>query len=175
MPVFRHTRLYCLPHIGLDVAVEVGLLGDAVGQEELADICFDIGGDGTRAVAVAVIAGAGELADEVALDDALLPVGHVVTEPGETNRHATDLVAAIHGALLRLHLRIVEVDAVRHEAVLRRIVAEDRAEAVLMKRAPLAVADDILLGFLPEDLLFRWLRDCFLLFHLIAFRFVFII
>ena len=167
--------MYILPDVGLDVAVEVGLLGDAVGLEELADVCFDIGGDGARAVAVAVVASAGELADEVALDDALLPVGHVVTEPGETDRHATDLVAAIHGALFRLHLRIVEVDAVRHETVLWRIVAEDRTEAVLTKRTPLAVADDILLGFLPEDLLFRWLRDCFLLFHLCFFRFVLII
>ena len=99
---------------------------------------------------VAVIARAGEVADEVALDDVLLPAWHVVVEPREAHGHATRFVAAEGGALLRLHLRIVEVDAVGDEAVLGHIVAEDRAEAVLTQRAPFTVADDVLLCLLLE-------------------------
>jgi len=119
------------PHIVFCVAVEVGLLGDAMGFQELADVRFDIGGDGTGAVAVAVVACAGEVTDEVGLDDALLPAWHVVVEPRETDGHATGLVVTVGGTLLRLHLRIVEVDAVCGETVLWHVMAEDCTETVL--------------------------------------------
>lgn len=142
--------LFVLPHVGLDVAVKVGLLGDAVGFEELADIRFDIGGDGTGAFAVLIVARARQVFDEVGLDDALLPTWHVVAEPGEADGHPTDLVAAIEVTLFRLYLWTVEVDAGGDRTAFWHVMAEDRTEAVLTEWALFAVADEILLGFLPE-------------------------
>ena len=139
-----------LPNVGLDVAVEVGLLGDAMALQELADVLLDIGGDRTGAVAVAVIARAGKMTDEVGLDDALLPTWHVVAEPGEADGHPTDLVAAIEVTLFRLYLWTVEVDAGGDRTAFWHVMAEDRTEAVLTEWALFAVADEILLGFLPE-------------------------
>ena len=127
----NYQKMIILPHVGLNVAVEVWLLGDAVGLQELADVRFYIGGDRTGAVAVAVIARAGKMTDEVGLDDTLLSAWHVVVEPRETDGHPAGLVIAVGGTLLRLHQRIVEVDAVCGETVLWHVMAEDRTETVL--------------------------------------------
>ena len=111
------------------------LLGDAVGLQELADVRFDIGGDRTGAVAVAVIARAGKMTDEVGLDDTLLSAWHVVVEPRETDGHPAGLVIAVGGTLLRLHQRIVEVDAVCGETVLWHVMAEGRTHLQLTRLA----------------------------------------
>lgn len=128
------TNLY-LPHVVFCVAVEVRFLGDAVGLQELADVRFDIGGDRTGAVAVAVIARAGKMTDEVGLDDTLLSAWHVVVEPRETDGHPAGLVIAVGGTLLRLHQRIVEVDAVCGETVLWHVMAEGRTHLQLTRLA----------------------------------------
>ena len=133
-PSFQSDRkcfVVILPYVVFCVAVEVGLLGDAVGLQELADVRFDIGGDRTGAVAVAVIARAGKMTDEVGLDDTLLPAWHVVVEPRETDGHPAGLVIAVGGTLLRLHLRIVEVDAGGDRTAFWHVMAEDRTETVL--------------------------------------------
>ena len=121
-----------------------------MGFEDLADDLFDIGGNGTGAVAVFVVARARQVFDEVGLDDALLPTRHVVAEPGEADGHPTDLVTTIEVTLFRLYQRTVEIDAGGDRTVCWHVMAEDRTEAVLTEWALCAVADEVLLGFLPE-------------------------
>ena len=60
-----------LPQILFNVFVEDWLLCPAGGEEGLADGGFDVGGDGTLAVVVLVVALAGEEADEAVLDGTL--------------------------------------------------------------------------------------------------------
>jgi len=145
------TNLF-LPHIGLDVAVEVGLLGDAVALQELADVRFNIGGDGTGAVAMAVIARVGEPTHQITLDDPLLPARHVVVEPGESDGHATYLVAAIHGTFRGLRLWMPQIDAVRYETVLGDIGCYQRMETMIHEWTMFRKAGQVGSGFLLEDL-----------------------
>ena len=147
---FNYYLLYS-PHIGLDVAVEVGLLGDAGGFEELADDLLDVGGNGTGAVAIAIVACAGELLDEAVLDGTLLPAWHVVVEKGEADGHTADLVAAVHGALGGLNLRMTKVDTVGDEAVLRDVGCEQCVETMLLQGTMFCEAGQVGPGFLTED------------------------
>ena len=68
-----------LPYVGFNVAVEVGFLGDAVALQELADIRFDIRGDGAGTITITVVACVGEPTHQITLDDTLLPAAYVMT------------------------------------------------------------------------------------------------
>ena len=149
-----------LPHVGFNVAVEVGLLGDAVALQELTDVRFDIGGDGTGTIAITVVACVGEPTHQIVFDDALLPAWHVVVEPGEADGHPTDLVAAIHGTLCGLCLWMLQIDAVRYKTVLGDIGCHQRMETMLHEWTMFRKAGQVGSGFLPEDL-FSFFHFCF--------------
>ena len=120
--------------------------------EGAADVGLYLGRKGTGAVVVLVVALAGVDADEMVFDGLLDAAGHVVIDGGEADGHADGLVVAIERTAFVLHLRTLEVDAVDKQAVGGHIAGEDAVEAMLAQRTGAGVADDILVGFLGEDL-----------------------
>ena len=130
-----------LPQIFFHIAVEDGVLGPAEGEEGLADDGFDVGGDGTAAVVVLVVAFAREEADEAVLDGAFQMMGHIVVHLLEAEGHTDRCVGAILGAIFSLHLWITEIDTGNEKVILGDIVLEDVAKAMFPKGAVVALAD----------------------------------
>ena len=113
------------------IAVEGGVLLPAGGEEGLADDGLDVGGDGAAAIVILVVELTVEMIDEVVLDGALQMVRHVVVHLLETKRHTDGLVWAILRTVLALHLGITEVDCGDNRIILRNIVLQDAAKAML--------------------------------------------
>ena len=141
-----------LPQILLNIAVEDGFLSPAGGEEGLADGGFDVGGDGTAAVVVLVVAFAREEADEAVLDGTLQMMGHVVVHPAEAEGHTDGLIRAILGTIFSLHLLVPEVDAGNDKVILGDIVLEDVAQAMFPKGAVVALTDSTFCRHFSESL-----------------------
>lgn len=159
----------CLPQILLDVAGELGFLSPAVTLEGLADVGLDIGGEGTGAVVVLVIAFAGIDGDEVVLDGTFHATRHVVVSAGETVGHADWGIVAVFRTVVALHLGIGEVDAGDTTLVLGDISAEDVAEAMVAKGTAGAVAYEVVRGFFAKDFFARLGGNLFLFHHVLLF------
>ena len=147
---FGHNSPECLPQVLLGIAEEYGLLLPAEGEEGLADVSLDIGGEGTGAIVIFVVALAGVLGDEVLLDGTLHAARHVVVHLAEAVGHDDGLVTGIAWTALLLHQRVAEVDAGGDELVFWQVVSEYAAQAVLAEGAAGGVAYDIAFGFLGE-------------------------
>ena len=138
------------PDVVFGVGVEDGLGFPAVGLDGFADELLYVGGDGPGAVVVLVVALAGEGVDEAVLDVFRRMAGHVVIGAGKADGHAAELVVAVVGTALALHLRIREVHTIDDELALRDIVFQDVAKAMLAEGALLAVANGVATGLLTE-------------------------
>ena len=125
-----------------------------MGLEEASDVGFNVGGEGTCALVVLVVALAGVLDDQAVLDAALHPGRHVVIDGGEAAGHAAGLRTAIERAVLGLRLLDGQVDGVDDHPILGHIGGEDAAQAIVAQRTVLAVAGGVALGFTSEEGIF---------------------
>ena len=148
-----------LPKILFDVTVEDRFCRPSESDECLADGFFYVGGDGTAAAVVDVVAFAGEDADESVLDGTLQVARHVVVHVREADGHTEWLVGTISGAVRALHLRVPEVDNRGDRSVLRHIVFQNAAQAVLADGAVLALAHDAVFCHFAEPLFFVFFGD----------------
>ena len=112
-----------LPLYLFDVSGEFGLVVPALAFEELADVGLFGGWERARAVVVLVVAFAAVAMDEPVLNGTLQPTWHVVVHRCYAANHTDGLVAAVHRALLGLHLWIGHVDGCCHVWILSMAIA----------------------------------------------------
>ena len=106
-----------LPQILFYVSFEGGFLCPAVVFKGLAYVAFYIGSQWTGAVVVFIVALTGVDIDKVVLDSSLHTSWHVVIHGDDAGGHTDRLVLAELRTVGRLHLGIVEVDAVGVDSV----------------------------------------------------------
>jgi len=147
-------RLNVLPDVILGVAGELGFLGPAEVEEGLADVLLYIGGDGTGAVVVFVVAFAGIGGDKTGLDGPFYTGRHVKVQLLQSDGHTAWLIIAVRRTGVALHLGMVEVNTRDDVDVVRGVTAEDGAQTVCTEGTGGAVAYDVGLGFLAEKLFF---------------------
>ena len=121
----------------LGVAVEDGFLMPAEVVEGLADELFYIRSDGTTAVVIFVVKFPVGKVDEVILDGTLQMAWHVVVHPLEAEGHADWFDGTIVGAVCFLSHWISEIYGLDNRVILRNIVHQDAAKAMLLHRTVL--------------------------------------
>lgn len=107
----------------------------------MSDELLDVGGDGTAAAVVLVVALARETADEVVLDGSLQVVRHVVVHAFQAEGHADLLAGAVLRTAFLLHPGVAKMDGHDRGMVLGDIVLQDTAKTMLADGAMLALAD----------------------------------
>ena len=139
-----------LPQILLNVIIEGGFLRPAGGEEGLADDLLDVGGDGAAATMIVVIAPARKEVDEVVLDGAFQTARHVVVHLLEAEGHADWFVGTVVGAVRFLSHWISEIYSRDNRIILRNIVHQDAAKAMLFHGTILTLAHSIVLSHFAE-------------------------
>ena len=139
-----------LPQILLNVIVEGGFLHPAGGEEGLADDLLDVGGDGAAATMIVVIAPARKEVDEVVLDGAFQTARHVVVHLLEAEGHADWFVGTVVRAICFLSHWISEIYSRDNRIILRNIVHQDAAKAMLLHGTILTLAHSIVLRHFAE-------------------------
>ncbi len=112
-----------------------------------------LGGDGLLAIAPLEVKGLVEGGDEVGADGLRLRLGDVLVELHQAARHATFGIGLEVGALVGKDVGAVWIDDGNNGGIDRGVVAEDIVETVLMTAAPAIVAEHVVGGLLPQDLL----------------------
>ena len=144
------------PQVLFCVVVEDGFLRPAGGEEGLADELLDVGGDGTAAAVVLIVALEGEETDEAAFDGALQVVRHVVVHTLQAEGHADGFVGTELRTLRSLHLWIAEMDGGNCRIMFRNIVLQDAAQTMFADGTLQALADGCFCRYFSECLFSRW-------------------
>ena len=139
-----------LQKILFGVVVEDGVLLPAKVVEGLADELFYIRSDGTTAVVIFVVKFPVGKVDEVILDGTLQTAWHVVVHPLEAEGHADWFDGTILGAVCFLSHWIPEIYGLDNRVILRNIVHQDAAKAVLFHGTILTLAHSIVLRHFAE-------------------------
>lgn len=153
---------YNSPLVLVDEAVEVQFGRPAEAEEGGTDILLHLGSDRPRAIPVLVVALAAIGGDKVLLDAHLEMARHIVEDVHEPLSHTDGLVVTIHRTVGLLGLGMVQVDARADQFIVRRIGAEQTAQAMLAVRTSATEAHGIGLCLLAEDVFpRRLLVSCF--------------
>lgn len=116
----------------------------------MADELLDVGGDGAAATVIVVIAPARKEVDEVVLDGTLQTARHVVVHLLEAEGHADWFIGTVVGAVRFLSHWISEIYSRDNRVILRNIVHQDAAKAMLLHRTVLTLAHCIVLRHFAE-------------------------
>lgn len=153
---------YSSPLVLVDEAVEVQFGRPAEAEEGVTDILLHLGSDRPRAIPILVVALAAIGGDKVLLDAHLEMARHIVEDVHEPLSHTDGLVVTIHRTVGLLGLGMVQVDARADQFIVRRIGAEQTAQAMLAVRTSATEAHGIGLCLLAEDVFpRRLLVSCF--------------
>lgn len=143
-----------LQKILLGVVVEDGLLLPAEVEEGLADELFYVRSDGTTAVVIFVVKFPVGKVDEVILDGTLQMAWHVVVHPLEAEGHADWFDGTILGAVCFPGHWIPEIYGRDNRVILRNIVHQDAAKAMLLYRTIKTLAHCFVLRHFAEQFFF---------------------
>ena len=141
--IFLQKVLFC-------VIIEDGFLRPAGGEKGLADDLLDVGGNGTAATMIVVIAPARKEVDEAVLDGTLQTARHVVVHLLEAEGHADWFVGTVVGAICFLSHWIPEIYSRDNRIILRNIVHQDAAKAMLFHGTILTLAHSMVLRHFAE-------------------------
>ena len=144
---------YTLKLIFVVISIKDGGVGPAVGTADGGYLSLLLRCDGLLAVAPLEVEGLVEGGDEVGTDGLSLRLGDVLVELRQATGHATLGIGLVVGALVGKDIGATGVDDGDDAVGLRGVSAEDIVEAVLMTAALAIVAERVMGGLLPQDLL----------------------